>query len=208
MNKMKFYYAKFPHSSLPVHIVLEELGIEYLPIRIDLTQEPSAELFRVNPVGGVPVLEFKNGEFLTEIAAILQYLADKQPKAKLAPKEGSLERYRLQEWLHFIGTEIHKGFWPFGFLENIPERSSKENLHRLILENLEFKLGVVAQKLETGLFALKSGYSVADAYLFTVLTWTHGVGLDLSRWPILRSYMELIAKRPATIRAVDKAKSP
>ncbi len=203
---MKFYYAKAPHSSLPVHIVLEELAMSYTPIRVDLDLEPGAEFLRLNPIGGVPVLEWNDGQALTEIAAILQYLADQKPEAKLAPLCGSMDRYRLQEWLSFIGTELHKGFWPIGIVSKIkssPEAAAE--CMQLLRENLEFKFDLVARKLGAQSYLLSHGYTVADAYLFTVLTWTRGVGIDLSRWPNLQAYFARIEARPATVRALSLA---
>jgi glutathione S-transferase len=205
---MKLYYAKFPHSSLPVHIVLEELDLQYESERIDLTVDPGPEFLRLNPVGGVPVVELDNGQTLTEIAAILQYLADQNPSAKLAPSYGSMERYRLQEWLHFIGTEIHKGFWPFGFVQEMSQNpSGAKDLQRLVLENLELKMGVVTKKLGSQSFALPSGYSVVDPYLYTILSWAPQVGLDLMRWPILQAYVSRVGRRPAVHRALKLAAS-
>jgi glutathione S-transferase len=203
---MKLYYAKFPHSSLPVHIVLEELGLKYESQRIDLDKDPTPEFLKLNPVGGVPILELDSGESLTEIAAILQYLADKSPEAKLAPPFGSMERYRLQEWLHFIGTEIHKGFWPFGFIQRMSTNpSGAQELQQLVLENLELKMEVVAKKLGSQSYALSSGYSVVDPYLYTILSWAQGVGLDLVRWPTLHSYVRRISSRPAVVTALKLA---
>jgi glutathione S-transferase len=204
-SRMLLYCAKFPHSSLPVQIVLEEIGSSYESILVDLEEDPPLDLLTFNPVGGVPVLVLENGKGLTEIAAILQYLADQNPRSKLAPEWENLERYRLQEWLSFVGTELHKGFWPMGLvgqLTHFPD--ANETLNQLIRKNLNFKLDVTAKKLGARDFILESGFSVGDPYLYTILTWANQINLDLSQWPTLVQYLERISKRPATIRALQK----
>src|SRR3954454_8839018 len=108
---IKLYYSKAACSLAP-HIILEELSIPYEPVSVDLRTSPTDGYLKINPMGAVPVLIMDNGQPLTEVSVILQFLAELKPEAGLVPRPGSLEHYRLLEWLNFIATEIHKGFGP------------------------------------------------------------------------------------------------
>ncbi len=146
----------------------------------------------------MPALEIESGQLLTEGPAIVQYIADQKPESGLAPKAGTLDRYRLQEWLSFIGTELHKPFVPL-FFPNTPEEqktSAKATISR--------RFDYVAERLKDSPYLLGDQFTVADGYLFTVLTWTNYVGIDLGRWPVLGQYSERVSARPA-VQAALKA---
>jgi len=195
---MKLYFA--PEAcSLSPHIVLRELGVPFDLIKVDTkTKKTSAgaDFTAVNPKGYVPVLELDNGQRLTEGPAIVQYLADQKPSANLAPANGSFERSRLQEWLNFISTEIHKSFSPL-FNAAMPE-SAKEIFKDKIAQRFAF----VAEALAGKDYLLGAQFTVADAYLFTVTRWAKYFDIDVKRWPALARYMERIGDRPAVIAAL------
>jgi glutathione S-transferase len=173
--------------SLSPHIVSREAGLNLEVIKAD-TKSP--EFQKLNPKGYVPVLQLDDGQVLTEGAVIVQYLADQKPETKLAPKSGTLERYRLQEWLNYVATEVHKGFSPL-FRKPTPEAKQQ------ILEALAKKFAFVSQHLEANAFLLGERFTVADAYLFTILTWAKGQAIDLAQWPALKAWFDKIGARPA-----------
>lgn len=198
---MKLYYSKGA-CSLAVHIALEELGLAYEPVPVDL-RKPNPEYLAINPMGAVPVLELDDGQRLTEAAVILQYLADRKPETGLAPRAGTMERYRLAEWLNFIATEIHKGFGPLWGLESMStDPKAREEIRAYATAELGYRLDIIVRKMGTQPYLMPSGYSVADAYLFTVLNWTSFLKVDLSRWPQLTTYLERVKARPAVTSAM------
>jgi glutathione S-transferase len=158
--------------------------------------ETGADYYTINARGYVPALQLDSGDVLTEGPAIVQYLADKVPEKKLAPAAGSMERYRLAEWLNFISTEVHKSFSPL-FKPTVPEET-KQAARDLLAK----RLGFVAQKLEGLDYLMGNQFTVADAYLFTVLNWAGHVKLDLSPWPVLKAYQQRVAARPAVHAAM------
>lgn len=185
--------------SLASHIVLEELGRPYETEAVDLAKKVTAsgaDFWAINPKGYVPALLLDDGDLLTEGPAILQYLADQVPELNLAPANGSKARYQLQSWLAFIGTEVHKNFTPFFNPAATPE------MRELARANLQRRLGYINDQLAGGDFLMGSTYSVADAYLFTVVGWAKFVQLDLSAWPHLIAFQGRVAARPATQRAL------
>ena len=187
--------------SLSPHIVLEELGLPYETEVVDLAKKTTAsgqDFLAINPKGYVPALQLDSGELLTEGPAIVQYLADLAPEKQLAPANGSVARYQLQSWLTFIGTEVHKSFSPF-FNPKAPQEWKD-----IARANLERRLAYVAQQLEGRDYLLGSEFSVADAYLFTVLNWSKFIKLDLGAWPLLVAYQARVAARPA-VQAALKA---
>lgn len=195
---MKLYYAPGACSLSP-HIVLCESGLPFQLERVDLKAkqtESGGDYRAVNPKGYVPALQLDDGNVLTEGPAIVQYIADRVPEKKLAPAAGTLERYRLMEWLNFIATELHKNFGPV-FNPNTPDdiKATAKSL-------LEQRIGFAAAHLEKNDFLLGQMYSVADAYLFTVLGWCKWVGLELSKWPVLKTYTDRIVARPAVHAAL------
>jgi glutathione S-transferase len=195
---MKLYYAPGACSLSP-HIVARELG---LPIQLqkvstkDKTMEGGGDFWKVNPRGYVPALELDNGQVLTEGPAIVQYLADQKPEAGLAPKNGTIERYRLQEWLNFLTSEVHKSFSPL-FKPNTPEEYKK-----ISRDNLAGRFDWLDKQL-AGKEYLLGSFSVADAYLFVLLGWTKPTQIDLSRWPNLASFHKRVGSRPKVKEALQ-----
>ena len=197
---MKLYYSPGACSLSP-HIVLHEAGLAYEPVLASTKTHQLADgtdFYTINPLGYVPVLELDDGTRLREGPAIVQYLADQAPHKNLAPAHGTLGRYRLQEWLTFIGTEIHKSFSPL-FVPGTPE-DYKPQVKQRLLARLQWVDSEIAGKP----YLMGEQFSVADAYLFTVTNWGQYVGLDISQLKNLVAYRERIAARPA-VQAAMKA---
>lgn len=195
---MKLYYSPGACSLSP-HIVLCEADIDADLVRVDLATKRTAsgEDFRkINPLGYVPALELNDGTVLTEGPAIVQYLADLVPEANLAPRPGDFQRYLLQQWLNFIASELHKGFGAL-FWPDLPEAAKQ-----IFRQKLNERLSFAADQLAGRDYLLGSTFSVADAYLFVVLSWRDYVGLDFSPWPALLAYADRIAERPAVQQAL------
>lgn len=195
---MKLYY-KAGACSLSPHIVLREAGLPFELESVDLATKKTGsggDYLGFNPKGYVPALLLDDGQLLTEGPVIVQYIADRVPEKNLAPPAGSMERYRLMEALNFIGTELHKGFSP---LFNPKATEEWKSFARALLAK---RIGLVAQQLEGRDYLLGANFSVADAYLFTVLGWAGYVKLDLSAWPVLKSYLARVAARPAVQAAM------
>lgn len=198
---MKLYYAPGACSLAP-HIVLEESGLAYESEAIDLRgnrmTSSGKDFSQINAKGYVPALMLDDGQLLTEGPAINQYLADRVPEKKLAPANGSIERYRLQEWLTFLGTELHKSFSP------LFNPAASEDWKKASLETVERRLGYAAKELTGKQYLVGDNFTVADAYLFTILGWGQYVGLDIGKWPVLKEYHGRIFMRPA-VQAALKA---
>ncbi|HET7832493.1 MAG TPA: glutathione transferase GstA [Gallionella sp.] len=195
---MKLYYSPGA-CSLASHIALQETGLPYEIEKVDFATKLTAtgdDFNRINPKSYVPTIRLDDGSILTEGPAILQYIADRQPAANLAPAAGTMERYRLQEWLTFIGTEIHKSFSPL-FNKASPEETKTAFRNRIAL-----RLGYVESQLQDKPYLLGEYFSVADAYLFTVTRWSAFTGVDLVPFPRLRDYMVRIGERPAVQAAM------
>ena len=197
---MKLYYSPGACSLSP-HIVLHEAGLAYEPVLASTKTHQLADgtdFYTINPLGYVPVLELDDGTRLREGTAIVQYLADQAPAKNLAPANGTLARYQLQEWLNFIATEVHKGFGPL-FAPGTPE-DFKPLVKQRLLARLQWIDGELAGKQ----FLLGEHFSVVDAYLFTVTGWAGFVGLDIAHLKNIAAYRERIAARPA-VQAAMKA---
>jgi glutathione S-transferase len=188
---MKLYYAPGTCSLSP-HIVAREAGLPLTLVRVDnknKATEAGEDYRAINPKGYVPLLELDNGVRLSEGPAIVQYLADLAPASELAPANGSVERYQLQEWLNFITSEVHKQFSPL-FDATMPDEAKEKFRKRLAT-----RFGWIAGQLK-GRDYLMGSFTVADAYLFVVLGWTKFTGPDLARWPVLQDYLARVAARP------------
>ena len=197
---MKLYFSPGACSLSP-HIVLREAGLPFDLVLADLQKHQLADgtdYYGMNPKGYVPLLELDNGERLSEGPAIVQYLADLVPAKNLAPANGTMARYRLQEWLNFITSEIHKGFSPL-FNPAMPAEAKT-----LVKAKLLERLGWVNQQLEGKQYLSGDSFSVADAYLFTVSNWSQHVGIDISGLTHLGAFMTRMAARPA-VQAAMKA---
>jgi glutathione S-transferase len=189
---MKLYYAPGACSLSP-HIALHEAGLAHELVKVDLRAkktEAGADYTQINPKGQVPALELDNGELVTEGPVILQMIADKVADKHLAPAAGSNERYRLQEWLNFITTELHKNFSPL-FQPVIPD-----DVKTFFKDRLMGKFKYVDSKLAGQDYLMGKAFSVADGYLFVMLAWAERMNFDLSGLPNLVAYKARIAARP------------
>ena len=195
---MKLFYAPGACSLSP-HIALLESGLEATLVKVDTKAhqtEGGGDYYAVNPKGYVPLLELDDGDRLTEGPAIVQYIADRNPKSKLAPAAGTMERYHLQEWLNFITAELHKQFSPL--FQAATPAEYKETLKDKIGKRFDW----VAEQLKGKDYLMGDTFTVADAYLFTMLIWTKHVGIDLARWPALTAYQARVAARPKVREAM------
>lgn len=194
---MKLYYSPGA-CSLAVHIVLREAKYKFDLEKVDLAAkktESGEDYLAVNPKGYVPALKLDDGAVITEVGAIIQYLADEKPRRGLAPKPRTPERYKLLEWLNFTAAEIHKALGDFFNPKMTPEwREAK-------LERLGKRLDFLDKALGSNEY-LMGEFSVADAYLFTVLNWTHLQKIDTSGWPNIQAFMRRVAERPTVKKAM------
>lgn len=195
---MKLFYTPGACSLSP-HIVALEAGIDLQLQKVDLktkTVASAGDYLAVNPKGYVPALQLDDGEVLTEGPVIGQYLADLEPGKGLAPPAGSLARYRLQEWLGFINSELHKSYSPL-FRPDTPAETRAERL-----AYLGKRYDIVEKQLAGRPYLCGDNFTVADAYLFTVTNWAGRVKLDLTPFPNLRAFQERVAARPAVQAAM------
>jgi glutathione S-transferase len=194
---MKLYFSPGACSLAP-HIALSELGLPYALAKVDLHKHAladGADYYAVNPKGYVPLLELDDGTRLSEVAVILQYIADRVP-GTLAPSFGSFERYRVMEWLNFVATELHKQFGPLWY-PTTPSATRDEQKKRLAS-----RFDYLAKRLGSQPFLTGSAFSVADAYLFTILNWAPMLDVDLSPYPALTQFQARVAARPAVRRTL------
>ncbi len=195
---MKLYYSPGACSLSP-HIVLLEAGLDFTTEKVDLKSkktETGADYATVNSKGSVPALVMEDGKLLTEGAAIVQYLADRKPESGLAPAAGTLERYRLIEILNYIASEIHKGYSPLWNPAITPEAKAAA------LATLDKKFTWLTAQLGEKPYLLGDKFTVADAYLFTVLSWSSHVGVDLGKWHALSAYLARVGHRPKVQEAL------
>jgi glutathione S-transferase len=180
--------------------VARELGIPFELKKVnnkEKTVEGGGDYWQVNPRGYVPALELDNGQVLTEGPAIVQYLADQKPEAGLAPKNGTIERYRLQEWLNFLTSEVHKQFSPL-FKPNTPE-DYKPIARQIIATRFDW----LDRELAGKDYLTGKQFTVADAYLFVLLNWTRPTQIDLSKWPNLAAFQKRVGARPKVKEAMQ-----
>ena len=197
---MKLYYSPGACSLSP-HIVLRETGTPFEIERVNTgikKTHSGADYLKINPKGYVPALELDNGEVLTEGPAIVQYIADSAGATALLPKAGTWERYRVMEWLNFITSELHKSYSPL-FNKEVPEAYKT-----MVKDKLAQRFDWLEGHFKTNDYLLGKAFSVADAYMFTVLSWNQHVGIDMGKWPAIAAYLDRIGKRP-TVQAALKA---
>jgi glutathione S-transferase len=195
---MKLYYSPGACSLSP-HIVIRELGLPVELEKIDLGAKKTAkgvDFLTINPKGQVPTLELDDGQVLTEGPAIVQYLADRKPEAGLLPAAGSMDRYRVQEWLNHITSELHKSYTPL-FNPNAPEEYKT-----IARANLAKRYRRIDELLKGKAYLMGDRFTVADAYLFTVTNWAGHVAVDLSEFPNLLAFQKRVAERPGVKEAV------
>jgi len=195
---MKLYYSPGACSLSP-HIALREAGLPVELVRVNLKNhqtQDGTDFYTINPKGYVPTLILDDGATLTEGPAIVQYIADQQTHSPLAPPNGSMARYRLQEWLTFIGTEIHKAFGPLW------NPSAPGETRAAAQARLEQWFGWLDQHLGQHNYLMGDTFTVADGYLFTCVNWCNFLKISLAPWPHLGDYMQRVAQRPAVQAAL------
>jgi glutathione S-transferase len=196
---MQLYYSPAA-CSLASHITALEAGLAVDLKRADTKTkklEDGSDYYAINSKGAVPALKLDNGQVLTEGVAIMQYLADQKPESGLAPKNGTFERYRLQEWLNYITSEVHKSFSPLWVPAN--EQAVKD----YALANLRKKFDWLNTQLAGKRYLMGDTFTVADAYLFTVVNWSNFLGIDLAAWPALKEFQARVAARPSVQEAME-----
>jgi glutathione S-transferase len=195
---MKLYYAPGACSLSP-HIALKEAGIPFDLVKVDLKAkklDDGSDYMALNPKGQIPAVGMDNGDVLTEGAVIVQMIADKVPGKKLVPAAGTTERYRAQEWLNFVSTELHKNFSPL-FNPAIPDE-----VKTFFKDRINGKFTYVNQALAGKDYLMGSQFTVADGYLFTILRWADGQKVDISSLENLVAYKARVAARPMVQEAL------
>ena len=194
---MKLYYLKGA-CSLASYISLCESGVKFDATAIDRATKQTGDgedFNQVNAKGYAPALRLDNGQVLTENVAVLQYIADLEPEAKLAPPAGTLERYRLVEWLAFLNSEVHKNISPlFG--------DNGDEVKNFARKNLARRLDWLDNQLGSHSYLMGEQFTVADAYLFVILGWFGRVGIDITKWPKLQALHQRVGARPAVDQAL------
>lgn len=197
---MKLYYSPGACSLHP-HIALREAGLDFELVRVDIRAhklKDGADFMPINPKGYVPVLELDDGSRLTEGAVIDQYVADRKPESKLVPPAGTIERYRVQEWLNFIASEIHKAFGPLFGQDEAPKEAARARVGK--------RFDFVVQSLGSKPYLTGDTFTIADGYLFNMLRWTAHTGVDLTKWPTLVAFAARVEARPAVQAALAAEK--
>jgi glutathione S-transferase len=195
---MKLYYSPGACSFAP-HIALVEAGLPFEAVKVDLRKHTLADgtdYYGINPKGYVPLLEQDDGSRLSEVAVILQYIADRKP-GTLAPAFGTFERYKLMEWLNFIATEVHKQFGPLWYPDTPEATKDKQRA------TLAKRFGYIAETLGKQPYLMGENFTIADAYLHTMLNWTGHLKVDLAAFPALQQFQERVGARPA-VQAAQK----
>jgi glutathione S-transferase len=195
---MKLYFAPAACSLSP-HIVLREVGASFDLEQVDNRQKKTksgADFWAINPKGYVPVLELDTGARLTEGPAIVQYIADMNPAAGLVPPAGSMERYRVMEWLNFVTSELHKSFGPMF------NPATPDTYKAILRENIGRRFDWLEKQVSDKQYLMGDKFTVADAYLFTVARWSPFVEIDLAKWPNLKAYLARVEARPKVQEAM------
>lgn len=201
---MKLYFAPAACSLAP-HIVMNELGINFETSRVSYKDKTCSDgdFTKINPKGYVPALKLDNNEVLTEAVVILKYLADQKPESNLVPKAGSMELYRCMEWMNYVTTEVHKSYTQlFNITKISPNLETQNEIKTYFKNDLYKKFDFINEKLAKNEFICGSQFTIADAYLFTVLSWNKYQDIDYSRWSNIGSYMTRIYARPSVQKAM------
>jgi len=196
---MKLYYSPAA-CSLAAHIAAREAGVAVDLVKVDLRThrlDDGTDYYSINPRGYVPALRLDDGTLLTEVVAIVQYLGDLKPDSRLVPPAGTMARVHLQEWLTFVSSEIHKVFSPWLWHKETAESTRQEVKARLALRFAELDRLLARQD-----HLLGATFTVADAYAFTILNWSHLLAVNLQPYPSLRAYMARVAARPMVVEAL------
>lgn len=196
---MKLYYSPAA-CSLAAHIVLREAGLPVELVKVDIgnhTLEDGTDYYTINPRGYVPLLELDDGTRLTEVTAIVQYLADLAPEARLIPPAGSIDRVHVQEWLTFVSSELHKAFSPWLWHKETAESTQKNVKERLARHFAELDRLLARQP-----YLMGDRFSVADAYAYAIVNWANFLMISLKPYPALAAFLARIAARPRTEQAL------
>ncbi len=194
---MKLYFSPGACSLAP-HIALSEIGLDHNAVKVDLAKHTlvdGTDYYTINPKGYVPLLELDDGQRVSEVAVILQYIADRKP-GTLAPAFGSMERYRVMEWLNFVATEIHKQFAPLWYPDTPEATREKQKA------TLAKRFDIVSKTLAAQPYLTGERFTIADAYLFTIVNWAGMLKVDLAPWPSLQQFQARVAARPAVHAAL------
>ncbi|TKI05656.1 glutathione transferase GstA [Martelella alba] len=195
---MKLYYMPGA-SSLAVHIILRESGLDFSIEKVSFftkLTEHGEDFLTINPKGKVPALLLDDGTLLTEVVAIVQYLGDRVPDRHLIPAPGTLSRYQALEWLNYVASELHQG------LNSLFDNQIPQDYQIQLRQQMEVKLLYLDRELAGQDYLLGNRFSVADAYLFTMLTWTERLGFDLGTSPMVARFYRHIHDRPAVAAAL------
>lgn len=194
---MQLFYSPGA-CSLASHITAREAGVNVELKRADTKTkklEDGSDYYAINSKGAVPALKLDNGQVLTEGVVIMQYLGDQKPESGIVPKAGTLERYRVQEWLNYVTSEIHKTFSPL-WGDNEPAVKAYAQ------KNLEKKFDWLDKQLTGKKYLTGDAFTAADAYLFTVVNWVNFLKIDISKWPALKAFQDRVAARPKVQEAM------
>jgi glutathione S-transferase len=197
---VKLYYSPAA-CSLAAHIAAREAGIPVELVKVDIgnhTLEDGTDFYSINPRGYVPALRLDDGTLLTEVAAIVQFLGDLAPASGVVPTAGTMERVHLQEWLTFISSELHKAFSPW-----LWHKETAESTKQAVKERLAVRFAEMDRLLAKQPYLLGQRFSVADAYAFTIVNWSHFLMVGLNPYPALSAYMNRIAARPQVTAALQ-----
>ncbi|MGO9787468.1 MAG: glutathione transferase GstA [Stellaceae bacterium] len=189
---MKLYYSPGACSLAP-HIVLNEAGLAYETEKVDLATKKTAtggDFLAINPKGYVPAITLDDGQLLTEVQVLLRYVADQKPQSNLMPKPGTMERYRVEEWMNYIASELHKSYSPL-FRPNTPEEYKT-----IVRGNLAKRLALLDQALAGKQYLMGNAFTAADAYAFTILRWSPFTKVDLSPYANIKAFMARMEARP------------
>lgn len=196
---MELYFGVGACSLAP-HILLREAGANFKTHKVDLRtkQTDSGDFREINPKGQVPALKTDDGKVLTEVAVVLQYIADQNPDKNLLPKWGTWERYKANEWLNYVSSEIHKGMGLLFALDGILQTpESKLEFRKNYIAALGKRFDYLSNHLTQNQYLMGNQFSAPDTYLFTILNWHNFLKVDLTPWPNLMSYMERVKSRPS-----------
>lgn len=197
---MKLYYCPVA-CSMATHIALREAGLDFDLVKVDLTTkttENGDDYTAINPNGYVPALELDNGEILTEVGVLLQYIGDQNSESGLIPAAGTMARYRVMELVSFISTELHKNFGP------LFNPAITDDARKMTMEKISQRLGYINGQLDGKTYLMGDTFTVADAYLNTVLGWANHIQMDLSVFSNLPGYAGRVMSRPQ-VQATFKA---
>jgi glutathione S-transferase len=197
---MKLYYSPAA-CSLAAHIAAREAGVPVDLVKVDIGThrlDDGTDFYTVNPRGYVPALQLDDGTLLTEVAAIVQYLGDLAPASGVVPPAGTLQRVHLQEWLTYIGTELHKAFSPW-----LWHKETAESTRQAVKQHLAVRFAELDRLLSQQAYLLGEHFSVADAYAFAIVNWSHFLMLSLKPYPALTAYMARVAARPQVMAAMQ-----